>query len=59
MLLGSFIFFMLLFAVIGCLAVTKSQKNTQDYLVAGRSLPPWLAGLSAVATITPALCSSA
>ena len=50
MLLLSFAFFMVLFAVIGCMSVIKSQKNTEDYLVAGRSLPPWLAGLSAVAT---------
>ncbi|MCM8536973.1 MAG: sodium/proline symporter [Lentisphaeraceae bacterium] len=41
---------MALFAIIGCSAITKSKKNSQDYLVAGRSLPPWLAGLSAVAT---------
>ncbi|MCM8529114.1 MAG: sodium/proline symporter, partial [Lentisphaeraceae bacterium] len=50
MLLLSFAFFMVMFAVIGCMSVIKSQKNTEDYLVAGRSLPPWLAGLSAVAT---------
>jgi sodium/proline symporter len=50
MLLSSFIFFMLLFAVIGCMAVTKAKKNTKDYLIADRSLPGWLVGLSAVAT---------
>lgn len=50
MLLASFALFMVGFAVIGCLSIIKSQKNSADYLVAGRSLPPWLAGLSAVAT---------
>jgi len=46
----SFVGFLLLFAAIGGLSLLKRQPNTTDYLVAGRSVPPWLAGLSAVAT---------
>jgi len=50
MLLLSFIFCILLFIVIGALSVFKSQKTTEDYLVANKNVSPWLAGLSAVAT---------
>ncbi|MBB3185828.1 SSS family transporter [Halomonas fontilapidosi] len=50
MLQGSFIFFMLFFLLIGFSSVLVRRKESTDYLLAGRSLPPSLAGLSAVAT---------
>ena len=50
MLQGSFIFFMLVFLLIGFSSVLVRKKQSSDYLLAGRSLPPSLAGLSAVAT---------
>jgi SSS family transporter len=46
----SFLFSLLLFLVIGLASVAKSRKSTEDYLVAGKAIPAWLAGLSAVAT---------
>lgn len=50
MAVASFIGFLLVFAVIGGLSMLKRKPTTTDYLVAGRNVPPWLAGLSAVAT---------
>ncbi len=50
MITSSFIFFLLLFLLIGVVSVFKSRGNAEDYLVAGKSMPAWLAGLSAVAT---------
>ena len=50
MTIASFVFFLLMFAVIGGLSMRRRQSTTEDYLVAGRNMPPWLAGLSAVAT---------
>ncbi|MBI1173856.1 MAG: sodium/proline symporter [Sideroxydans sp.] len=50
MTIASFIFFLLIFAVIGGLSAMRRKTTTEDYLVAGRNIPPWLAGLSAVAT---------
>lgn len=46
----SFILSLLIFLVIGLASVLKSKKNSEDYLVAGKAIPAWLAGLSAVAT---------
>jgi SSS family transporter len=46
----SFLFSLLLFLVIGLSSMVKSRKTTEDYLVAGKAIPAWLAGLSAVAT---------
>jgi SSS family transporter len=46
----SFLFFMLLFLAIGIASLVKSRNTAEDYLVAGKSVPAWLAGLSAVAT---------
>lgn len=46
----SFVGFLLMFAVIGAASIWQRRKTTADYLVAGHSIPPWLAGLSAVAT---------
>ncbi|MFM1802408.1 MAG: Propionate transporter [Planctomycetota bacterium] len=46
----SFLFFLAIFVVIGVASSRFSKDTTEDYLVAGRSIPPWLAALSAVAT---------
>lgn len=46
----SFVLCLLAFAAIGGASVRHSKKTTNDYLVAGGSISPWLAGLSAVAT---------
>ena len=46
----SFIGFLLIFALIGIASMYRRQSNTTDYLIAGRSVSPWLAALSAVAT---------
>ncbi len=47
---SSFLISLLLFLVIGLSSVTKSRKTSEDYLVMGKTVPAWLAGLSAVAT---------
>jgi len=46
----SFLFFLGVFVVIGVSSARKRQNTTDDYLLAGRNIPPWLAALSAVAT---------
>ena len=46
----SFAAFLLVFVAIGVASSLKKKNTTDDYLVAGRSVPPWLAALSAVAT---------
>ena len=46
----SFLVFIAGFAAIGLLSVRRRQSTTDDYLVAGRSVPPWLTGLSSAAT---------
>ncbi len=50
MVVYSFIFFLLLFVLIGVSSSFKSKGNNDDYLLAGSSIPPWLAALSAIAT---------
>ena len=50
MLLASFIGFLLVFLLIGFSSVLVGQRQSEDYLLAGRSVPPVMAGLSAVAT---------
>lgn len=50
MLLVSFAGFLLLFLLIGFSSVLVGRRQSEDYLVAGRTVPPSLAGLSAVAT---------
>lgn len=50
MIVASFLAFLLLFVVIGLLSMRQSRRNSVDYLLAGRNVPPWLAALSAVAT---------
>jgi len=47
---ASFAVFLLGFTVIGLLSARKSTNTTEDYLVAGRSVNPWLTALSSVAT---------
>jgi len=46
----SFLFFLVGFATIGLLSARKSKSTTNDYLLAGNSVKPWLVALSAVAT---------
>ena len=46
----SFAAFLVLFVAIGVTSSLRRKNTTDDYLVAGRSIPPWLAALSAVAT---------
>ncbi|MEB3286812.1 MAG: sodium/proline symporter [Vampirovibrionales bacterium] len=46
----SFLFFLLMFVVIGVLSVLKQKSTNEDYLLAGQNIKPWLAALSAVAT---------
>ncbi len=41
---------MLLFAVVGAASTRRSRASSEDYLLAGRDVPAWLAALSAVAT---------
>ncbi|WP_036484757.1 sodium/proline symporter [Myxosarcina sp. GI1] len=46
----SFILFLLLFVGVGIYSASQKQNNTTDYLLASRSVNPWLTGLSAFAT---------
>ena len=46
----SFIFFLITFVLVGIYSATRRKTTTEDYLVASRSVGPWLMGLSAVAT---------
>jgi len=46
----SFIFFLLLFTVVGVYAATQKQDTTADYLLAGRSVSPWAIALSALSS---------
>lgn len=48
--LYSFVFFLILFTVIGALTSLKSKNNNEDYLLASRNIKPSIAALSAVAT---------
>ncbi len=50
MVVYSFIFFLLLFTLIGVSSSFFAKKSTSDYLLAGQDTPPWLAALSAIAT---------
>ena len=50
MLLVSFLVFLCIFLAIGLWSAKHSQGTTDDYLMAGQSVPPWLVGLSAIAT---------
>lgn len=46
----SFIFFLILFTVVGIYAATQKQDTTTDYLLAGRKVNPWAIALSALST---------
>ena len=46
----SFCFFLFLFTCIGLLSARKKEETPQDYLIASRSVSPWLTALSAVST---------
>lgn len=50
MILSSFVSFLLLFVGVGLASALFSKKSRTDYYLAGREVPPWLVGLSAVAT---------
>ena len=47
---GSFVFFLVLFTLIGVLSAKEKQETSEDYLVASRNVNPWLTALSAVST---------
>ena len=51
MIIGSFIFFLFMFIAIGLLSSFKRKSTTEDYLVAGRQVHPFLITMSAVATV--------
>jgi sodium/proline symporter len=46
----SFFGFLLVFTAVGVYATTRKTETTEDYLVAGRSVSPWLTALSAVSS---------
>lgn len=46
----SFIAFMMIFAGVGLWSARRSTGSAADYLLASRTIPAWLTGLSAVAT---------
>lgn len=46
----SFIFFLILFTVVGIYAATQKQDTTTDYLLADRKVNPWAIALSALST---------
>lgn len=48
--MGSFLFFLSLFTLVGVLSAKEKQSTSEDYLVASRSVNPWLTALSAVST---------
>ena len=50
MIITSFIVFLLVFVAIGVASTLRSDKSSADYLVASRTVSPWLVGVSAMAT---------
>lgn len=50
MVMLGFVITMLIFVMIGVASTRSSSAEVSDYLVAGRSVSPWVAGLSAVAS---------
>lgn len=50
MVAASFCFFLFFFLLVGIASAFQSRGTNQDYLIAGRSVAPWLVALSAVAT---------
>ncbi len=47
---ASFLFFLAVFVAIGAYSATRAKKTADDYLLASRSIGPWMTALSAVAT---------
>ena len=47
---ATFIFFLLIFILVGIYSSREKQTTTNDYLLASRNINPWLIGLSAMAT---------
>jgi sodium/proline symporter len=50
MIAATFLASLAVFASIGLLSMRRKQPTTEDYLVAGREVAPWLTALSSVAT---------
>ena len=50
MIITSFVICLFLFVLIGAASTLKSDKSNADYLLAGRTVKPWLVGVSAMAT---------
>jgi sodium/proline symporter len=48
--IASFLFFLALFVAIGAYSATRAKKTADDYLLASRSIGPWMTAFSAVAT---------
>jgi sodium/proline symporter len=48
--IASFLFFLALFVAIGVYSATRAKKTADDYLLASRSIGPWMTAFSAVAT---------
>jgi sodium/proline symporter len=48
--IGSFLFFLASFVLVGLYSATRRKNTTEDYLLASRDVSPWLTALSAVAT---------
>ena len=46
----SFLLFLFAFVLIGISSAFKGKKTKEDYYLASQTIPPWLVGLSAVAT---------
>lgn len=46
----SFVFFLLLFTLVGLSSALRNRHTKDDYYLASRDVPAWLVGLSAVAT---------
>tara|TARA_B100000949_G_scaffold78754_1_gene70225 strand:- start:1374 stop:2831 length:1458 start_codon:yes stop_codon:yes gene_type:complete len=50
MILASFVVILIIFLGVGLASARKATGERKDYYIAGQSVSPWLAGLSAVAT---------
>ncbi|MGH0030298.1 MAG: sodium/proline symporter [Myxococcota bacterium] len=50
MIVAAFLFFLALFAGVGLASHRRARGDRRDYLIASHDTPPWLVGLSAVAT---------
>ena len=51
MIFFSFCLFLFLFTLVGSLSVLKKKNTSLDYLLANQEIKPWLAAISAIATI--------